>query len=52
MDSLAEEGSNLEDFHWENVFGSFVGRPDGFGSSVFAQVVDFYALSIYMGFLG
>ena len=33
------------------VFGACFGRPDGFGSSDFAQIVDFcYALSIYMGF--
>ena len=32
------------------VFGPFFVRPDGFESSDFAQIVDFYALSIYMGF--
>ena len=34
MDFLTEEGSNVEDF------GAFVGRPDGFGSPDFAQIVN------------
>ena len=32
------------------VFGALFGRPDGFGSSDFAQIVFVHALSIYMGF--
>ena len=30
------------------VFGSFFGRPDGFGSSDFAQNVDFLMLHLFI----
>ena len=33
-------------------FGSFVGRPDGFGSSDFAQIVDLFMLYRSISVLG
>ena len=44
-------GGRVRSTEVARVFGAFFGRPDGFGSSDFAQIVIcLHALSIYMGF--
>ena len=37
-------GGRVRSTEVARVFGAFVGRPDGFGSSDFSQIVDFLML--------